>query len=385
MHRKGIFALGLFPTLLSARELHSRRSVICSFSTAASNGNTCQSFAGAWGLTLDQFVSLNPGLSCPNLVAGHSYCVVGTVSTVTTTSTTSSSTPPVTTSTTLSDSTKTASTTTAAKPGNGITTPTPIQPDMVSNCDAFYFVKKGDTCTKIASQYKLSLSDFQTWNPKVGSDCTGLWANTYACVSVIGYSPPPTSTLSSGNGIQTPTPTQPGIVNNCAKFQFIQNGDTCANVASKNGISLERFLQWNPQAGSDCAGLWANAYACVGIISYSLKSYYHTDCTGDVHNTVSIVDGSNGMCIDTGCAVGSVDVALGGLCPRGQVQLSYWENPGCIGKWFGYGYMSRGQCHKMWTEGWKFKSLHLRCTREQDDCVNQKTCTYDPEPPNNLC
>lgn len=42
----------------------------------------------------------------------------------------------------------------------------------------------------------------------------------------------------------------------------------------------------------------------VGICSqpataFSLKSRRNVDCTGDVHNSVSVPSGSNGMCIDT--------------------------------------------------------------------------------------
>ncbi|OAQ72016.1 LysM domain-containing protein [Pochonia chlamydosporia 170] len=253
---------------------------------------------------------------------------------------------------------------------------------MVSNCNAFYFVKLNDRCADIVSQYGISLTDFQTWNPKVGNDCTGLWANTYACVSIIGHVPTPTN---PGNGIQTPVPTQPGMTSNCDKFQLIKTGDTCVDIATRNGISVQDFLQWNPQAGSSCTGLWANAYACVGVVSFVLKSYYHLDCTGSIHNNVNIAHGSDGICINTDCAVGSVDVDAVGRCPGGQVQISYWENAGCSGKWFGYGYMSRAQCHRLWSDGYKFKALHLRCAREQDDCVNKKTCAYDPEPASRSC
>ena len=267
----------------------------------------------------------------------------------------------------------------------GITTPTPIQPDMVSNCNKFYFVKKNDRCGDIASQHHISLEDLTAWNPKVGNTCIGLWADTYACVSVIGYTPKPTKPATAGNGIQTPSPTQPGLTDSCNKFQFIKAGDTCIDVASKNDIALDDFLRWNPQAGSNCAGLWANAYACVGLVSFSLKSYYHVGCTGDVHNIVNLEHGSDGTCIDTGCDVGAVEVAANGLCPGGQVQISYWENAGCWGKWFGYGYMSRGQCHRMWSDGYKFKALHLRCAREQDDCVSKGTCSYESEPANKSC
>ncbi|UKZ94151.1 uncharacterized protein TrAFT101_009034 [Trichoderma asperellum] len=51
-----------------------------SFATAASSGDTCDSFAAEWGLTEQTFESVNPGVSCPNLVVGQNYCVVGTVS-----------------------------------------------------------------------------------------------------------------------------------------------------------------------------------------------------------------------------------------------------------------------------------------------------------------
>ncbi|KAK3901749.1 hypothetical protein C8A05DRAFT_34547 [Staphylotrichum tortipilum] len=34
---------------------------------------------------------------------------------------------------------------------NGIATPTPIQPNMVNNCDLFHKVKSEDTCATIAA------------------------------------------------------------------------------------------------------------------------------------------------------------------------------------------------------------------------------------------
>jgi hypothetical protein len=47
-------------------------------------------FAASWGMTVAGFQALNPGVSCPTLVSGHDYCVVGSVSAPSTTSTTSS-------------------------------------------------------------------------------------------------------------------------------------------------------------------------------------------------------------------------------------------------------------------------------------------------------
>jgi len=75
-------------------------SVTCNFYSDASAGDTCQSFATEWGTTLSNFESINPGIDCTTaLVAGQSYCVVGTVVTATpTTAAASTSIPAITTS-----------------------------------------------------------------------------------------------------------------------------------------------------------------------------------------------------------------------------------------------------------------------------------------------
>lgn len=75
----------------------------------------------------------------------------------------------------------------------GITTPTPVQPDMVDNCDKFYFVKRGEICADIAAAHGISVDEFASWNPKVGKQCSGLWADTYACVSIVGHEGTPTT------------------------------------------------------------------------------------------------------------------------------------------------------------------------------------------------
>lgn len=54
---------------------------------------------------------------------------------------------------------------------------------MVSNCDAFYMVKPGDSCADIASSHGITLNQFLTWNPKAGSSCAGLWGEVRNCQS----------------------------------------------------------------------------------------------------------------------------------------------------------------------------------------------------------
>ncbi|KAI0103312.1 carbohydrate-binding module family 50 protein [Nemania sp. FL0031] len=145
---------------------------------------------------------------------------------------------------------------------NGVSTPTPTQAGMVSNCNHFHFVESGQTCSAIAALYDISVAQFVQWNPAAKSDCTGLWASTYACVGVA----PPTTTTSTLNGVATPTPTQPGMVSDCNKFYFVVSGDNCASIASRTGISLAQFIQWNPSVGSTCTNLWLGVYACISVI-----------------------------------------------------------------------------------------------------------------------
>lgn len=153
-------------------------------------------------------------------------------------------------------------------PSNGITTPTPIQPGMVSNCNRFHFVKQGSSCNDVLAANSITLAQLFSWNPNVKSDCTGLWADVNVCVGIIGGTtppPPPTTTVPS-NGISTPTPIQPGMVSNCNKFHFVKQGSSCNDVLAANSISLAQLFKWNPNVKSDCSGLWASVNVCVGVI-----------------------------------------------------------------------------------------------------------------------
>ncbi|KAL3430401.1 hypothetical protein BDV09DRAFT_189289 [Aspergillus tetrazonus] len=144
--------------------------------------------------------------------------------------------------------TATTTSTTMTAPGNGITTPTPIQPGM-----------SGDTCASIARSAGISLTQFTSWNPGVGSGCSSLWLGYFVCISRVGVTATiTTTTTTTGNGIFTPTPTLPGMVKNCDAFYLVKSGDGCAAIASSKGISLSQLYAWNPNLGSDCSGLWSD-------------------------------------------------------------------------------------------------------------------------------
>lgn len=155
-------------------------------------------------------------------------------------------------------------------PGNGVATPQPTQPGMVNNCAKFHWVAKDVTCSQIISYQKITLADFVRWNPTVGSTCNTRQSGVNVCVGMIGGSRPtttakPTPIKTAVNGIQTPLPTQPGMVNNCKKFHYVAGGVTCGQIISYQKITLANFVRWNSGVGSDCRTMWMKSYVCVGV------------------------------------------------------------------------------------------------------------------------
>ncbi|PMB68854.1 LysM domain-containing protein [Beauveria bassiana] len=216
-------------------------------------------------------------------------------------------------------------------PSNGIETPQPTQPEMVSNCNQFHYIWKGNRCWQITSYRGITQQQFARWNPKVGLQCGGLKDEAYACVGVLEDVPTPTSpngietsqpiqpnmgnacwqvtshrgitqqqlarwnpkvglqcdglkdeayacvgvledvpTPTSPNGIETPQPIQPDMVSNCNQFHYIWKGNACWQVTSHRGITQEQFAEWNPKVGLECDGLSDEAYACVGVLEAAL-------------------------------------------------------------------------------------------------------------------
>ncbi|KAL6849024.1 hypothetical protein ACO1O0_008554 [Amphichorda felina] len=130
------------------------------------------------------------------------------------------------------------------------------------------------------------MASLNAWNPALEGDCSGLWAKTYVCVSIIGeeptpsHSPPPTTTKPD-NGIKTPTPTQDGMVNNCDEFYLVKKGDQCAGIAKSHNISTKTFYYWNPDIGDGCKNLWADVYVCVHTIGFVPSTTVHPTSTGN--------------------------------------------------------------------------------------------------------
>ncbi|KAM3547483.1 hypothetical protein ARSEF4850_010000 [Beauveria asiatica] len=119
-------------------------------------------------------------------------------------------------------------------------------------------------------------------------------------------------------------------------------------------------------------------------VAFSVKTHYKTNCAGSVNNNVDIMPG-NGVCVNTDCAVGSLEIPSVGSCPDGEIRISYWQNADCKGDWYGYGYGSRGTCRGLWSNGWGFKSLWVSCAKQSEDCVSRGECSINKVPSHLIC
>ncbi|KAH8889139.1 hypothetical protein GQ53DRAFT_825896 [Thozetella sp. PMI_491] len=142
--------------------------------------------------------------------------------------------------------------------------PGPTQTGIAPNCDAWYVVVAGDTCDGIVSKYgNLTLAQFYSWNPAVGSSCQFLDSGYAVCIGVSGSSSA-TSSSSAGTTTSAPSPTLPDTDPECTSYYYVKSGDSCFNIEQEYDISADQFNVWNPFVGTDCTNLWASEYICVG-------------------------------------------------------------------------------------------------------------------------
>ncbi|CAK7233700.1 hypothetical protein SCUCBS95973_008686 [Sporothrix curviconia] len=294
------------------------RTVDCVFEIAADANVTCEEFSSGWGLSEAQFEALNPTIDCTvDIPEDTLCCVIGTVSggsssgasagstvgpdrsatsvsisietggpsSFTTSFSTYPSVWPSTTKTTSATSATSTSTTSAATTG----APSPTQVGLAANCDAYYLVSKGDSCSTIEGKYGLSSDEFLAWNPALDSYCLGLITGFYVCVGVPGAtttfkqsstttSKTSTTTASTtvlvttttsslavvGTATGIPSPLQPGTFDNCSLYHLIAAGDSCNTIEADAGISAAEFFAWNSGVSTDCANIYLGDYLCVG-------------------------------------------------------------------------------------------------------------------------
>lgn len=119
----------------------------------------------------------------------------------------------------------------------------------------------GATCTSFITAWGISIRDFQALNP--GITCPTLDPTQLYCVIGTVIDPPaitltttttttkttttttqPLTTTTSPTG---PTPTMPGIANNCNGFYKISSGDLYDTIAQRHGITVTQLRSWNSE------------------------------------------------------------------------------------------------------------------------------------------
>ncbi|KAJ5085779.1 hypothetical protein N7532_010550 [Penicillium argentinense] len=136
-----------------------------------------------------------------------------------------------------------------------------MNPTVRKDCSGLSIGGQDDSCVDIATNHDISPGSFYEWNPAVKSDCSGLQTNEYVCVGI--------KAATTGTDIVTPYPIQTGIISTCDKFYKVLADDSCSDIANENDIPLPSFYDWNPAVKSNCAGLQAKEYVCVGTASIS--------------------------------------------------------------------------------------------------------------------
>ncbi|KAJ5588268.1 hypothetical protein N7537_010946 [Penicillium hordei] len=114
------------------------------------SGDDCSTMKTEFGVSLAQLYEWNPsiGKTCTNIWLRHAYCVKGP--------------------------TAMASSSAGA----------PTQPGIASNCNEYYTVVSGDSCTAVEGAFEITFAQLYEWNPVIGSDCQYLDVGYAICVGV---------------------------------------------------------------------------------------------------------------------------------------------------------------------------------------------------------
>ena len=199
---------------------------ICYEKYTVASGDGCSAIANSFGITTDQLLSCNgKGLNCSSLSVGQKLC------------------------------------------GN-----------CLGACDARQKVVSGDSCSKIATENGIELSDLLKCNP--GLVCENIQVGQNLCVkcpaiansnSTTMPSPSPTAIANSNSTTKpSPSPT-PTPESKCYELYAIKSGDTCWDISVAAGLSLNDFYECNP--GINCAALNIGDMVCVNCKSPCFGKY----------------------------------------------------------------------------------------------------------------
>ncbi|KAL3431929.1 hypothetical protein BDV09DRAFT_188003 [Aspergillus tetrazonus] len=211
-------------------------------------GASCMDIAAANSLSVQELLEWNTYINpeCTNLQTGDEVCVAAPSPSPTTTFV--------------------ASPTTLQKRGYAtsiVEPPGPVPRGTTKNCGLYYEVKPGDFCDSIADRFSIDYQLFRDINPAIDPECTNLVPGLYYCVSPTRDWNQTTTTISTSTYASAPAPTTSGTTFNCYEWYVVHSGDTCNQIASIYGISLQELRLWNPSLREDCSNLRPGYAYCV--------------------------------------------------------------------------------------------------------------------------
>ncbi|RYP03040.1 hypothetical protein DL765_010618 [Monosporascus sp. GIB2] len=164
----------------------------------------------------------------------------------------------------------------------------PYDPKTSKYCSWWWNNDGSIPSLQIPEAWGITMEDFVRWNSSLGVGCRAYAVGKSYCVEAYGEPkpttslPPPSTTTKNPtelpttttapkhtNGIETPTPIHPGMVDNCDAFYLVKSGDGCSTIAEKHGITLKELVTWNPEIGDTCSGLWKDVNVCVSVIGHT--------------------------------------------------------------------------------------------------------------------
>ncbi|KAJ7641875.1 hypothetical protein FB45DRAFT_1125995, partial [Roridomyces roridus] len=107
--------------------------------------DSCTSIAAAQDISIDQFLALNPGLTCAGLLAGVAYCDFPLT--------------PV-----------------------PIGAPSNLAAGSLTNCTTYYTIASGDNCNLVEQKFNTTLVDLLRWNTVLTAACTTIGLGEAYCV-----------------------------------------------------------------------------------------------------------------------------------------------------------------------------------------------------------
>jgi LysM repeat protein len=201
-------------------------------------------------------------------------------------------------------------------------------------------VQSDETCNSLAERLfgeatNVTLTQLTTWNPYLLGTCDRLLAPQFVCASPPGgaariaepaYNPTGTTGYYATATPLTPTPS--GTIDECGIYHTVKAGEFCQAISLTYGITLDDFLQLNPELSLDCLNLWLGYSYCVYAVSRAPVS---TDSScGPSHSHATCVGSDFGDCcnMDGRCGSGSDYCDLAN-CQSGSCTLPISPDGSC--------------------------------------------------------